>query len=261
MEPSVVLLGLAVLAGAVTQSVVGFGMSVVAAPFVVLVAPDLMPVALLVPSVTLPVLQLGHGVRDLARRPLGLAFAARLVLTPVGVAAVAVLAPRAIAALVGVLILVTVALSVRTIDLRPTPRNALVAGAVSGRLRDGRGHRRAVPRARALQHERPTRVRSTLAAFFLVGSGLALGAGPRRGGQRAAAADRSHLGTVRTARLRAGRPGPRPGRPRSLPPLRARLLRPRQPHRHPPRRAGLASLPCRPPSRTPPTPGSRTTSP
>ncbi|HMM94412.1 TSUP family transporter [Phycicoccus sp.] len=174
MDPAVAALGLAVLAGAVVQSVVGFGMSVVAAPFVVLLAPDLMPVALLVPSVTLPVLQLSHGVRDLAWRSLGLALTARLVLTPVGVAVVAVLAPRAIAALVGVLILVTVALSVRTIDLRPTRTNALVAGAVSGVS----GTAAAIGGpflALVLQHERPERVRSTLAAFFLVGSGLALG--------------------------------------------------------------------------------------
>lgn len=181
MEWHLLVLGLAVTAGAVVQSVVGFGMSVVAAPFVVLVAPELMPVVLLVPSVTLPVLQLAHGARDLAWRSLGWALAARLVLTPVGVAVVAWLSPRAIAAFVGVLILVTVALSIRTIDLRPTRPNAVVAGAVSGIS----GTAAAIGGpflALVLQHERPERVRSTLAAFFLVGSGLAL-AGLALGGE------------------------------------------------------------------------------
>lgn len=171
----VVGLGLAVLAGGVVQSTIGFGMAVVAAPVVVLLAPDLMPVALLVPAFWLPVLQLSHGVRDITWHPLGWAIAARALFTPVGVVVVATFSPRAIAALVGVLILVTVALSVRTIDLRATPGNAAVAGAVSGIS----GTAAAIGGpflALVLQHERPTRVRSTLAVFYLAGSLLGLGA-------------------------------------------------------------------------------------
>ncbi|MBM6403884.1 sulfite exporter TauE/SafE family protein [Phycicoccus sp. CSK15P-2] len=181
MEWHLALLGLAVLAGAVVQSVIGFGMSVVAAPFVVLVAPELMPVALLLPSVTLPVLQLTHGVRDLAWRALGWALVARLLLTPLGVVAVAWLSPRAIAAFVGMLVLVTVALSVRTVELRPTRVNAVLAGAISGVS----GTAAAIGGpflALVLQHEPPERVRATLAAFFLLGSGLAL-AGLAVGGE------------------------------------------------------------------------------
>ncbi len=176
-------LGVAVLAGGVVQSTIGFGMAVVAAPVVVLLAPELMPAALLVPALALPVLQLSHGDRDIAWQPLGWALGARTLLTPVGVAVVAAVSARAIAALVGVLILVTVALSVRTIDLRPTPRNAAVAGAVSGIS----GTAAAIGGpflALVLQHERPERVRSTLAVFFLAGSLLGLG-GLALGGQLA----------------------------------------------------------------------------
>lgn len=167
-------LGLAVLAGGVVQSTIGFGMAVVAAPFVVLLAPDLMPGALLLPTLTLPLLQLTHGVRDIAWRPLGWALGARTLFTPVGVAVVVWFSPRAIAALVGILILVTVALSVRTIELRATPRNAALAGAVSGVS----GTAAAIGGpflALVLQHERPERLRSTLAVFFVAGALLGLG--------------------------------------------------------------------------------------
>ena len=179
--PLVLGLGLAVLTGGVVQSMVGFGMAVVAAPFVVLLAPDLMPVALLVPALALPLLQLAHAERDVAWRPLGWAVGARTLATPVGVAVVALVSPRAIAALVGVLILLTVALSVRTIELRPTPVNAAAAGAVSGVS----GTAAAIGGpflALVLQHERPERVRSTLAVFFLAGSVLGL-VGLRADGQ------------------------------------------------------------------------------
>ncbi len=171
--PLVLLLGLAVLAGGVVQSTIGFGLAVVAAPVVVLLAPDLMPAALLLPALTLPVLQLSRGPRDVAWRPLGWALGARTLFTPVGVAVVAWFSPRAIAALVGVLILVTVALSIRAIDLRATPRNAAVAGAVTGIS----GTSAAIGGpflALVLQHERPERVRSTLAVFFVAGSLLGL---------------------------------------------------------------------------------------
>lgn len=172
--PLVLALGLAVLGGAVVQSTIGFGMAVVAAPVVVLLAPELMPAALLVPSLALPLLQLARGARDVAWRPLGWAVGARTLTTPVGVAIVALVSARAIAALVGVLILVTVALSLRTIDLRPSPANAALAGAVSGVS----GTAAAIGGpflALVLQHERPERVRSTLAAFFVAGSLLGLG--------------------------------------------------------------------------------------
>lgn len=172
--PLVLALGLAVLAGGVVQSTIGFGMAVVAAPIVVLLAPELMPASLLVPSLALPVLQLVRGARDVAWHPLGWALGARTLMTPVGVAVVAIVSARAIAALVGVLILVTVALSVRAIDLRSTPANAAVAGAVSGVS----GTAAAIGGpflALVLQHERPERVRSTLAVFFVAGSLLGLG--------------------------------------------------------------------------------------
>ena len=121
------------LAGGVVQSTIGFGLAVVAAPFVVLARarPDAGRPPRARPG-GCRCSQLSHGDRDIAWRPLGWALGARTLFTPVGVAVVAWFSPRAIAALVGVLILVTVALSVRTIDLRATPRNAAVAGAVSG---------------------------------------------------------------------------------------------------------------------------------
>ena len=238
-------LGLAVLAGGVVQSTIGFGMGVVAAPFVVLLAPDLMPGALLLPTLALPLLQLTHGVRDIAWRPLGWALGARTLFTPVGVAVVAWFSPRAIAALVGILILVTVALSVRTIELRATPRNAAVAGAVSGVS----GTAAAIGGpflALVLQHERPERLRSTLAVFFVAGALLGLG-GLLAGGELTRAQVAAGLVWVPLGLLGY--------RPRHVPAGGPRLLRAGQPDRHRPGGAGLALRACPRGSRTPPTPG------
>lgn len=174
MEWGVVLpLGLALFAGAFVQSSVGFGMALVAAPFVVVFAPDLMPGALLVTSFSLPVVQLVHAPTDIAWRPLGIALAGRAVLTPVGVAVVALMSVQAISVLVGVLVLLSVAGSVWAIELRASDRNAAVAGALAGV--SGTAASIGGPfLALVLQHERPTRLRATLAAFFLAGTALAV---------------------------------------------------------------------------------------
>lgn len=167
--PVVVGLGVALFAGAFVQSALGFGMAVVAAPFIVVFAPDLIPGALLVTSFSLPVVQLLHAPFDVAWRSLSWALLGRLVLTPVGVAVVAVLSVDAISVIAAVLILVTVAASLTTVEVRNTPANSVVAGAIAGV--SGTATSIGGPfLALVLQHERPERLRATLAMFFLVGA-------------------------------------------------------------------------------------------
>lgn len=175
IDPTLLLLGLVVAIGSVVQSTIGFGIAVVAAPVVVLVRPDLMPASLLVCIFALPVVQLLTGPRDIDWRPLGWSLGARVLATPVGVLLVAATTPDVIALTVGVLILVTVVASVSAIDIRLTPRNAAVAGALTGV--SGTAASIGGPfMALVLQHERPERLRSTLAVFFLAGTVIAVSA-------------------------------------------------------------------------------------
>lgn len=170
----VLLLGLAIFVGALVQSTIGFGMAVVAVPFVVVAAPDLMPGSVLVTSFALPVVQLLMAPVDIAWRELGWALLARLATTPLGVAVVALLSARVISMAVAVLILVTVATSLTTFEVSLRARNAVAAGAVAGV--SGTATSIGGPfLALVLQHERPERVRATLAAFFLVGAVMAIG--------------------------------------------------------------------------------------
>jgi len=167
--PVVLGLGAALFAGAFVQSSIGFGMAVVAAPFIVVFAPDLMPGALLVTSFSLPVVQLGLAPVDIAWRSLSWALFGRLLLTPVGVAVVALLSVRSISVIVAVLILLTVATSLTSIRIRNTPVTAVAAGSLAGVT--GTATSIGGPfLALVLQHEKPDRVRSTLAAFFLLGA-------------------------------------------------------------------------------------------
>lgn len=171
--PVVVVLGLVCACGALTQSVVGFGLAVVAAPFVVFLAPDLMPGALLVPSVVLPLVELTKGSRDIDLRSLGWATLGRVLLMPAGVALVAFTSADVIAVVVGVMVLVAVAASVHTFEVRARPTTAFAAGTLTGVT--GTAASIGGPfLSLVLQHERPSRIRATLAAFFTIGAALSI---------------------------------------------------------------------------------------
>jgi len=169
LDPTILALGLVVLVGSMVQSMIGFGVAVVAAPVVVVVRPDLMPASLLICVFVLPLTQLLTGPRDIARQALGWALGARLLATPLGVLVVAATTPDVIALAVGVLILVTVVASVTAVDLRPSAPNAAAAGTVTG-VSATAASIGGPFLALVLQHEPPQRIRATLAAFFLAGS-------------------------------------------------------------------------------------------
>ncbi|NHN54865.1 sulfite exporter TauE/SafE family protein [Calidifontibacter sp. DB0510] len=169
----IVVLGLIIAFGALVQSVVGFGLAVVAVPFMVLIAPDLLPGAMLVTSLALPAWELISGPRDVDWQHWWWAIGGRVALMPVGVWLVAHASSSAIALIVGVLVLAGVAGSLWAVDLRPTPGGALAAGAITGI--SGTAASIGGPfLGLVLQHERASRIRSTLAMFFVVGAATAL---------------------------------------------------------------------------------------
>ena len=171
----VLVLGTAVLVGAVVQASVGFGIVVVAAPFVIWLAPELMPGSMLVCGFVMPLLQLRGTWRDVDWVSLRAALAGRLLLTPVGVWVVAVASTRLIAFLVGLLVLAVALATAYAPAFEPRPRNLFVAGMLTGVS----GTAAAVGGpfvAMTLQHEEPARIRATLAGFFTVGSAASLAA-------------------------------------------------------------------------------------
>lgn len=165
---AILWLGVAMAVGAFVQGTVGFGLAVVASPFVIFTEPALMPGSIIIATFVVPIVELLVGPRDIAWRPLGWALIGRLALTPVGVGIVAWLSPDLIGALVGLLILTVVALTIRRWRIAATGRNALAAGAVTG-VSATAGAIGGPFFALVLQHERPARIRSTLAVFFVVG--------------------------------------------------------------------------------------------
>lgn len=191
-ETTFVLLGLLVAAGAFVQRIAGFGLAVVAAPFVVTFAPDVMPAALLVVVLPLPVIEmLGHW-REVLWGPFAWATAGRALTMPLGVWVVAHASSQVISLGVAFMVLVAVVGSLTRLRVRAGRATSFAAGLMTG-VSATAASIGGPFFSLALQEEQPQQARSTMAPFFLVGSLLSL-AGLAAGGEAPRAAWATGLG-------------------------------------------------------------------
>lgn len=162
-----------VLLGAAVQGLVGLGVGLVAAPVTTLLAPDLMPGLLLWLSAVMPLVTLVREHDAIDWRGLGWSVPARIPGTVVGVAFVAWFSERELGVAVGVMVLVAVALTVRTVRLPVNRATLMSAGFVSGVT----GTATSIggpPLALLYQHREPRQIRCTLSVYFVCGAALSL---------------------------------------------------------------------------------------
>lgn len=162
-----------VAVGAFAQGIVGFGLNLIAAPVVGLVAPQLLPATMVVVGVplstTIAFRDRAHidwtGVRwtTLGRVPGTIAGA--LVVTLVSV--------RVLGGLVGVAVIAACVVAGRSNEHRIGRANSVAAGTASGFM-DTIAATGGPPLALLYQHRPAPEVRSTLATSFLVGTVLSL---------------------------------------------------------------------------------------
>jgi uncharacterized membrane protein YfcA len=167
------VVAIALVLGATAQGLVGLGLGLVAAPVTMLVEPGLMPDLLLWLAMIYPVATLVREHDEIDWRGLRWALAARVPGTVVGVALVAAFSDRALGIAVGIMVLLSVVLTARTVVVpvsRPTLAGAGFASGITGTATSIGGP----PLALLLQHREPLQIRTTLAVYFLVGAGLSL---------------------------------------------------------------------------------------
>lgn len=157
----------------VVQGSVGFGVALLAAPFLVWLEPRLVPGPLILSSTLLTVLVAyrDRGAMDL--KGVGLALVGRIPGTLVGAWLLTRVAGADLGVLFGALIVLGCATMAFGPPVRPTQTALLVAGFVSGVM----GTSSSIggpPMALLYQHEAGTRMRSTLAVYFTLGAILSL---------------------------------------------------------------------------------------
>jgi len=156
------------------QASIGFGMGMLAAPIVAIVDPSLIPgtLIMLAAAVTLAVTVRERAAIDFSGT--GWALVGRVPGTVLGGLLLLAIPERALAILIGCVVLLGVALTSLGWVPVPRPRNLMLAGATSGVL----GTATAIggpPMALVWQGNSGPALRGTMSGFFLVGSALSIG--------------------------------------------------------------------------------------
>ena len=164
-----------VMAGAILQGSVGFGLGMLAAPLLVLIDPSLVPAPLLLAALALTLLVAFSERASIDLKGVGWALVGRVPGTFIGAATLAVASQDATTVLVGIIVFVAIGLIGSGVNLSRTPRVLFFAGTLSGFM--GTTTSIGGPPIAALYHNAPgAEMRGTMASFFVVGLIVSLSA-------------------------------------------------------------------------------------
>jgi uncharacterized protein len=163
---------LVVAGGSTVQGAVGFGLNLLAVPFLLLIDPELVPGPALIAGLGLALLVAGREFAAMDRR-LGFAYLGLVPGAIAGVLVVAVVPQGDLSVALGVLVLVAVVLSAVRWQPVPRPSTLTVAGAASGFLA-GAASVGGPPMALLYAREDAAKLRSTVSGFFVVTAILSL---------------------------------------------------------------------------------------
>jgi uncharacterized membrane protein YfcA len=169
----VLLIGLVMVLGAYVQAVVGLGLGMLGAPVVALVEPSLVPVLTLWLALLISGLNLLGEHEHVDWRSTAWSLPARVPGTVVGAWLIAEFTETQLGVVLAVMVVLAVALSIRTIDVPLNPVSLATAGFVAGAT----GTATSIggpPIALLYQRTEPRVARATMWVFFFVGVILSL---------------------------------------------------------------------------------------
>ncbi|GAB3784046.1 sulfite exporter TauE/SafE family protein [Nocardioides ungokensis] len=164
----VALIGAVTCVGAFVQSVVGLGLGLLVAPVVAMVEPGLVPALPLWLALMISGSMLLGERRHVDWGALAWALPARVPGTIVGAWLVVTFSDQAIAVAIGVMVLVAVVVTLRTVHVPVNPASLTAAGVVAG-VSGTATSIGGPPIALLFQRREPEVVRSTLSVFFFLG--------------------------------------------------------------------------------------------
>lgn len=162
-----------VLLGAALQGAVGFGLGMLAAPVVSIIAPQLLPGFVILLAVVLTASAALIERTSIDVRGAGWALMGRIPGSVVGTLLVAWLSDDALTIFVAVTVLLGVGISLRGWAPTATPSNVAIAGVVSGAMGTATGIG-GPPMALVWQGSEPATYRATMSAYFLIGTLISL---------------------------------------------------------------------------------------
>lgn len=173
MPTAYVAATLVVLVGATLQGSIGFGLGLFSVPLLLLIDPAFVPGPLLLASLVLTALVLVRERHSVLLADLKWAVVGRIAGIGIALAALTLVPKEQIAVLFGSLVLAAVLLSVSGLHVAVRPGTLMGAGLLSGFM----GTAVSIggpPMALLYQRETGSRLRGTLAAYFMIGVSLSV---------------------------------------------------------------------------------------
>jgi uncharacterized membrane protein YfcA len=164
-----------VFVGAAIQASIGIGLGMIAAPFLTLVDPDFVPVAIVICVVPLTVTIAWADRTHIDGRGFWVAILGRLPGVVVGAMIASAISNEVLALLVAGSVLAAVVLSATRVHFHTSDATVFGAGAASGFTGTAVGVG-GPPIALVYQHNNPEVMRSTLSAFFAIGAPMSIAA-------------------------------------------------------------------------------------
>lgn len=158
---------LALTFGCFIQSLVGFGMGVIAAPIILWLCPQLMPSIIVMVGTILSLIVVIQYRKYLCLHELLFAYIGRLPGTFLASYALILLTQGDLFLILGVFILLAVFLSVYKFKVKATPTSLFIGGMISGLMGTTTGIG-GPPIALLFQNEEPNKLRANLSAFFVI---------------------------------------------------------------------------------------------
>ncbi|HIF99783.1 MAG TPA: sulfite exporter TauE/SafE family protein [Myxococcales bacterium] len=162
-----------VILGAALQGAAGFGMGLIAAPPLMLIAPDLIPGPLIGAGIVLTGAVAYRDRASIDYSGLGYALVGRALGTVMAAVFLALASPRSFDLAFGLLVVLGVSLSAGGLRVRLSPRTISFAGFLSG-LMGTVSSIGGPPMALLYQHSGAAKLRATLAGYFVLGVGFSL---------------------------------------------------------------------------------------
>ena len=164
---------LLVFIGSFVQTGIGFGLAIVVAPFLFMLNPDYIPVPLCLVVLLVSIMNTLKHKKNLQIGALKAAMLGRIPGSLIGGIMLMLFSSKVLELYLGCLVLLAVAVSLCSIQIKPTPIKMGIAGFFSGVF----GTSVAIggpPMALLLQHEQAGSLRANLSAFFLFSSVISL---------------------------------------------------------------------------------------
>jgi uncharacterized membrane protein YfcA len=169
----VVVVLVATVIGASVQGSIGFGMNLVTVPVLAIIEPSALPATAVLLGVPVSIVMVRDEHHAIDRGALGWIVVGRVPGTIIGTAIVALVATSTLSVLVGVVVLLSVVMSLLGTRIDVNPRSCTIAGVESGVMGTAAGIG-GPPLALLFQHHKGPVMRSTLAASFFFGTILSL---------------------------------------------------------------------------------------